>query len=114
MEKISLIPDNEFNIISKTVQELRRNYYTVANIKTDFVTLLFTIIDELLELYAEALNKNSDKETFIKIKNSLQENCYLLQVGLKINTITDMQQIAYKEKSKFLFMYDESIMYPLK
>ena len=56
MEKISLIPDNEFNIISKTVQELRRNYYTVANIKTDFVTLLFTRIDELLELNFRTLN----------------------------------------------------------
>ena len=57
MEKISLIPDNEFNIISKTVQELRRNYYTVANILNNI---------ELDNDTSEGrdFNKITDDETF--------------------------------------------------
>ena len=36
MDKISLIPDNDFNNISKTVQELRTNYYNIVNLKTEY------------------------------------------------------------------------------
>lgn len=114
MDKISLIPDKDFNNISKTVQELRKLYYQKKDLKIDFITLLFARIDELLELYAKALNKDADKEIFQEIKHSLQENCYLLQIALGINTIEDIKQIEHKKISKFELLQDEFSHYPIR
>lgn len=113
MDKTSLIPDNEFFLLSKNIKELKTHYYKNKNLKVDFPTLIFSRIDELLEAYANALNENADKEIFDKIKFSLQENCYLLKVALEINLLEDVKQIEHKPKFNFNFLVNDPFPFPI-
>lgn len=113
MERMSIIPDAGFLLLSKKVKELRNLYYANQDIKVDFVNLLFTRIDELLEKYALALKENAEQEIFTKIKYALEENCYLLTTALDINDIIQVQQIPFKEKDKFNLLMDDITTNPI-
>lgn len=112
MDKITLIPDEDFKKISKTVKELRNAYYDTKDLKVDFISLLFTRIDELLACYSKALNENADNETFTIIKSGLLENIYILDIALSINDIEEIKQIEHKRVSKFEMFQDEFNMFP--
>lgn len=114
IEKMTIIPDADFLLLSKKVKELRKLYYANQDIKVDFVNLLFARIDELLEKYALALKENAEQEIFTKIKNALEENCYLLNTALDINDLIQVQQqLPLVKTNKFKLLMDDSTTNPL-
>lgn len=113
MERITIIPDEEFLKLSQQVKVLRNSFYSNDELKIDFVNLIFTRIDELLEKYSIALKEEAEQEVFTKIKNALEENCYILNTAISINDIIQIKQIAYKKRNKHELLIDDSTTNPI-